>query len=66
MTYDASDNDHPVGIHPDQHSIVTHPNDWKRFLETNDGGIVRSNGVFVDDSGDCTSIWNHPAGSTAL
>lgn len=57
MTYDATDDDQPHGIHPDQHSIVTHPDDWKRFLETGDGGIMRSNGVFVDDSAQCTT---HP------
>jgi hypothetical protein len=56
MTYDAADNLQPHGIHPDQHSIVTNPADWKQFLETSDGGIVRSNGNFVDDSGDCTAV----------
>ena len=55
MTYDATDNLQPHGAHPDQHSIVTNPNDWKQFLETGDGGIIRSNGNFVDDSGDCTA-----------
>ena len=50
MTYDATDNLQPHGTHPDQHSIVTNPNDWKQFLETGDGGIIRSNGNFVDDS----------------
>ena len=56
MTYDASDNDQPHGTHPDQHSIVTKPSDWKVFLETSDGGIIRSNGNFVNDSGDCTAV----------
>jgi hypothetical protein len=56
MTYDATDDLQPHGTHPDQHSIVTHPGDWKKFLETGDGGIIRSNGVFVDDSGDCTAV----------
>ncbi|HKF13917.1 MAG TPA: hypothetical protein VKB13_01680 [Gaiellaceae bacterium] len=56
MTYDASDNIQPHGAHPDQHSIVTNPNDWKQFIETGDGGIIRSNGNFVDDSGDCTAV----------
>jgi hypothetical protein len=56
MTYDATDNLQPHGIHPDQHSIVTNPSDWKQFLETSDGGIIRSNGNFVDDSGDCTAV----------
>jgi hypothetical protein len=56
MTYDATDDLQPHGIHPDQHSIVTHPGDWARFVETGDGGVVRSNGNFVDDSGDCTAV----------
>jgi Arc-like DNA binding domain len=56
MTYDAADDLQPHGIHPDQHSIVTHPSDWKRFVETSDGGVIRSNGNFVDDSGDCTAV----------
>jgi Arc-like DNA binding domain len=56
MTYDATDNLHPNGIHPDQHSIVTNPADWKQFIETGDGGVIRSNGQFVDDSADCPSI----------
>ena len=61
MTYDASDNVQPHGAHPDQHSIVTNPNDWKQFIETGDGGIIRSNGNFVDDSGDCTAVHGLPA-----
>jgi hypothetical protein len=56
MTYDATDNLHPNGIHPDQHSIVTNPADWRQFIETGDGGVIRSNGRFVDDSADCPSI----------
>jgi Arc-like DNA binding domain len=56
MTYDATDNAHPNGIHPDQHSIVTNPADWRQFIETGDGGVIRSNGVFVDDSADCPTI----------
>jgi hypothetical protein len=56
MTYDAADNLQPHGIHPDQHSIVTNPADWKQFIETSDGGVVRSNGNFVDDSADCASV----------
>jgi hypothetical protein len=56
MTYDATDNLQPHGGHPDQHSIVTNPSDWKQFLETSDGGVLRSDGTFVDDSGDCTAV----------
>jgi hypothetical protein len=56
MTYDAADNLQPHGIHPDQHSIVTNPSNWRQFLETGDGGVVRSNGNFVDDHGDCSAV----------
>ena len=56
MTYDNADDIQPHGIHPDQHSIVTNPSNWKQFIETSDGGVVRSNGNFVDDSGDCTAV----------
>jgi hypothetical protein len=56
MTYDDADDTQPHGIHPDQHSIVTNPADWKQFIETSDGGVIRSNGTFVDDSGDCTAV----------
>ena len=56
MTYDATDDIQPHGAHPDQHSIVTNPSDWKQFLETSDGGIIRSNGNLVDDSGDCSAV----------
>jgi hypothetical protein len=61
MTYDATDDLQPHGAHPDQHSIVTNPNDWRQFIETSDGGVIRSNGVFVDDSADCSSqVVPHP------
>ncbi len=56
MTYDDADDVQPHGIHPDQHSITTNPADWKQFIETSDGGVIRSNGNFVDDSGDCTAV----------
>src|SRR5262249_8609047 len=38
------------------HSIVTNPANWRQFIETSDGGVIRSNGNFVDDSGDCTAV----------
>jgi hypothetical protein len=53
MTDDTSDNFYPVELHPDHHALLTNPGDWKQFIESGDGGVVRSNGVFVDDSGDC-------------
>jgi hypothetical protein len=66
MTYDATDNLQPHGIHPDQHSITTNPADWKQFLETGDGGIVRSNGNFVDDSADCVAFLHLTGNRLAL
>ena len=31
----------------------TNPTNWRQFFDFGDGGVARSNGVFVDDSGDC-------------
>jgi hypothetical protein len=53
MTDDTSDQIYPFELHPDHHALVTNPQNWKQFFDVGDGGIVRSNGVFVDDSGDC-------------
>ena len=32
---------------------MTNPTNWRQFFDFGDGGVARSNGVFVDDSGDC-------------
>jgi hypothetical protein len=40
-------------LHPDQHSLVTNPTNPYQFFETNDGGIMRSSGEFVDRSSWC-------------
>lgn len=53
MTFDGTDIDHPNGLHPDQHDIVTDPTNPFRFFETNDGGVMRSSGTFVDRSSWC-------------
>ena len=53
MTFDGTDMLHPNGLHPDQHDIVTNPNDPLQFIETNDGGVMRSSGTFVDRSTWC-------------
>ncbi len=55
MTEDDADDFHPNALHPDHHALVTNPSNWRQFFDVGDGGIVRSNGNFVDDSGDCTS-----------
>jgi hypothetical protein len=56
MTYDNADPLQPHGAHPDQHAIVTNPSNPRQFWESNDGGIIRSNGLWADDSGDCTAV----------
>lgn len=53
MTFDGTDSLHPNGLHPDQHDIVTNPNNPFQFFETNDGGVMRSSGDFVDRSAWC-------------
>ena len=53
MTFDGTDPLHPNGLHPDQHSIVTIPGKPFQFIETNDGGVMRSSGEFVDRSAWC-------------
>jgi hypothetical protein len=53
MTMDATDPIHPNGIHPDQHSIVTNPRNPFEFIESSDGGMMRSSGSFADVSANC-------------
>ncbi len=54
MTDDTTDDVYPVQLHPDHHALVVNPSNYKQFFTVGDGGVVRSNGVLVDDSGDCT------------
>jgi hypothetical protein len=53
LTMDATDEVHPNGIHPDQHSLVVHPDDPFQFFEASDGGIIRVSGPFADVSASC-------------
>jgi hypothetical protein len=53
MTFDGTDALHPNGLHPDQHALVTNPNNPFLFFETNDGGIMRSSGELVNRSSWC-------------
>ncbi len=55
MTYDGTDTVHPNGIHPDEHRLVTNPRDPMQFFEASDGGLMRSDGRFVNRSSDCDS-----------
>lgn len=53
MTMDATDPLHPNGLHPDQHALVTNPNNPFQFFEVNDGGVMRSSGQFANVSDWC-------------
>jgi hypothetical protein len=53
MTEDDRDDIWPGAQHPDHHAMVVNPRDWKQFISVGDGGIIRSNGRFVNDSDDC-------------
>ena len=55
MTMDGTDPLHPNGLHPDQHFLVTNPNNPYQFFEGNDGGVMRSSGDLVDRSSWCDS-----------
>ena len=44
---------HPNGLHPDQHALVTNPDNPFQFFEVNDGGVMRSSGEFADVSSWC-------------
>ncbi|MFN2548348.1 MAG: hypothetical protein ABR567_13025 [Myxococcales bacterium] len=44
---------YPGALHPDHHAIVVNPLNWQQFFDFSDGGVNRSNGVFVNDSADC-------------
>ena len=53
MTMDGTDPVHPNGLHPDQHALVTNPENPYQFFEVNDGGLMRSSGEFTDVSAWC-------------
>ncbi len=60
MTMDGTDPIHPNALHPDQHSIVTNPNNPFQFFETGDGGVVRSSGALVNRSTWCAGRGLNP------
>ena len=64
MTFDGTDALHPNGLHPDQHAIVTNPNNPLQFYETNDGGVMRSSGELVDRSAWCDDPNRNLSGSS--
>ena len=52
-----------VGMHPDQHALVTNPANPLQFFEGSDGGVIRSSGQLVDDSAAFCS-WGSPVTSS--
>ncbi len=52
LTQDG-DPHHAEFTHPDQHAIVTNPNNPFQYWEGSDGGVVRSDGNFADVSYKC-------------
>jgi photosystem II stability/assembly factor-like uncharacterized protein len=61
VSMDATSQYYPNGLHPDQHVLVTNPNNPFQFFEGNDGGIMRSSGAFAD-----VSAWCAPRGLDAV
>jgi hypothetical protein len=55
MTADATDPVHPNASHPDEHALVTNPNNAFQYFQAGDGGIVRSSGDHADISANCGS-----------
>lgn len=54
MTNDLPKNSQPpLGLHPDQHSIVFDPGNPNIAFMGSDGGIYRNDGKFTDFSADC-------------
>lgn len=51
MTNDAQSP--PTGMHPDQHAMAFDPANPKIWFVGSDGGVIRSNGRYVDGSGVC-------------
>ncbi len=47
------DKDGSGWLHPDEHALVTVPGEPLQWIAGNDGGVLRSNGKYVDASSDC-------------
>jgi hypothetical protein len=49
--------------HPDQHAIVTNPNNPYQYWEGSDGGVVRSDGKFANVASKCDARGLSPSGN---
>ena len=55
MTEDNRSSSHPGALHPDHHALVVNPLNYQQFFDFGDGGVNRSDGIFVNDTADCTA-----------
>jgi hypothetical protein len=55
MTEDDRSSVYPGALHPDHHALVVNPLNYQQFFDLSDGGVNRSDGVFVNDTVDCTT-----------
>lgn len=55
MSWDATSDTTPNGLHPDHHALVTLPGDPYTFFEGSDGGLMRSSGKFKNVSYQCAT-----------
>ena len=53
MTEDNRSSTHPGALHPDHHALVVNPLNYQQFFDLSDGGVNRSDGIFVNDAADC-------------
>lgn len=61
LTWDAETS--PQELHPDMHAIVFDPNNPNIVFMGSDGGVVRTDGTFVDTSSQCDS---RPIGTASM
>ena len=54
LTFDAGKKA-PGALHPDQHAFVLNPNNPNQWFEGNDGGVMRSDGLYADASAQCAA-----------
>jgi hypothetical protein len=55
MTEDNRNSVYPGALHPDHHALVVNPLNYQQFFDLSDGGVNRSDGIFVNDTADCTA-----------
>lgn len=55
MTVEYGDGTTSINLHPDHHALTVVPGNPNIFFSGSDGGLVRSNGKFVDNSAVCAS-----------